>query len=367
MNRTLIPLFLVLVCALPAAQCKKTAVPVTGVVDFISGEITLAGPGEPVRANVGDIVREGMTISTGARSFARITIGENILKIYELTELAFPSLAGDPETTELNMKRGTILSNVVLKLEKGASHRISSTTMIAAVRGTEYLYSVDDTLGFVACYRGAMSVLRAGSDEEVLLNAGEMVYVKKGKKMKQEKIPANFRYKDFEYGKDPSASGDAGMDIDKKPVTTAARPRSGEAGTNGAGTEKAVRAKTATTSRAGSAAVKKSGAAGSETTGRTATIAPKKQAQSAGGKTAGTAASAVKKETAAGKEKESTSTTMTAKKETAAKKADTAATTMTAKKETAAAEVQKTTTTGAKQKQPGALLEKPRVGLPEVE
>ncbi len=342
MKSPVISLLLSFACAAAALQCTKKAAPVEYVVDFLSGEVSLAGPGEPVRANVGDIIREGMTISTGERSFARVSFGENVLKIYEMTELAFPSLSRDPvsgaEQTGMRMEKGTILSSVALKLAKGDSHSVSSDTMIAAVRGTEYLYSVDGILGVVACYRGAMSVLRAGSDEEIILKAGEMVYVRKGKKMKAETIPANFRYKDFTYGRDPASPDAAGIGKGRERVPAAAQKRSGGAGTRAAGTEMTGSANNAVTAPA----AKKAGAAA----GSTALIAAKKEAQGAGGERAVASERTVRKEAAAGKGKESG--------------------TVTAEKKQASVETQKAAAAAARQPQPGALLEKPRVDVPEL-
>jgi hypothetical protein len=342
MNRSLISLFLVLACAAAALQCKKKAEPVTGNVDFISGEVSLVTAEKTAPARIGDAVVEGMKIRTGEKSFARVAFGENVLKIYESTDLEFTSLSRDPNNdsrkTEMNMERGTILSNVSLKLAKGDSHRVTSDTMIAAVRGTEYLYSVDETLGVVACYRGAMSVLRAGSSEEVILNAGEMLTIEKGRKMKPVKIPAGFRHKDFEYGKEPSrpVSSDITDEPDRK--ISRAEKRGGSMDVKGAGTGKT---------------------GGITPAAGTQRAAVKKTTGAAGGKAAGGAASIpVKKKAAVAKEKTESLKTEQQKSEPQA----------ISKKEQPLQGEKKAAviTNNKKQIQPGALLSKPRVDVPEV-
>lgn len=354
MNRPAIFLFLAFACAAAALQCKKKAEPLDYTVDFITGEVTIAGAGGTSKAAIGDVLHEGMTVATGERSFARISFGESVIKIYEQTELAISAFSRDPdsgaERTEMRMEKGTILSSAALRLTKGDLQRVSSETMIAAVRGTEYLYSVDGMLGLVACYRGAVSVLRTGSGEEVLLNAGEMVYVKKGEPMRVERVPAGFRYKNFEYGKDPSAGDSAATTGGGRRQAISANTRGTVAQSQDTGAAKTVPAKDpASAAKVRTAAVKTAGTGSAATTARAAGKERTGEAPAAPAKTTGASAGAATKETAADQVNES------------------AASSGTAGTEAAAAMTEKVVPVKEKLREPGALLQKPRVGLPDVE
>ncbi|MBN1497212.1 MAG: FecR domain-containing protein [Spirochaetes bacterium] len=356
MNRPVIFLFLAFACAAAALQCKKKAEPLEYVVDFITGEVSLTGAGGTSKAAIGDVVREGMTVATGERSFARISFGENFIKIYEQTELAFSAFSRDPdsgaERTEMRVEKGAILSSAALRLTKGDLQSVSSETMIAAVRGTEYLYSVDRMLGLVACYRGAVSVLRAGSDEEVLLHAGEMVYVKKGEPMRVTRIPAGFRYKNFEYGKDPLADDAAAVTAGVRRTAEAAKPRGAAADSPKTGEAKTAPAKAPASAAKVRTAAVKTAATGSATKTARATTAVKKRTEEepvTRAKAVDASAAAVKKETAA---------------DTVTGGAASPGITGT---NSAAAAAEKVVPVKEKLREPGAILQKPRVGLPDVE
>jgi hypothetical protein len=323
---------LILAAAVLVPSCTKGPKPVAGVIDFMAGTVTITDNDVTTGARVGDVVGKDAMIKTGVNSFAQIAMAGSLVQVYEQSSLILSGVTrdgSDAEETDVRMGQGTVFCRVKqLMGSRGDSFRVSSGVMVAAVRGTKFLYTVDCTTGKVICFEGVVSVRAADGTEEIKLTAGEMLSVESGKQAKVTPVPKKFRYRDFEYGKNAympeGASGD-GVKNEKAESAFASGDRPG----TGSRTFAAERRRLSTSSQRSS---------------DSSTLSRKSADSSAAGtsesRTPAAAKTAVKKKDAG--------LTATSKK--------------TATGETSGAAA---STTGGTVN-PGGLLEKPRVNVPEL-
>lgn len=330
MKRELVAL--ILATAVLSPSCMKGPKPVAGVIDFMSGVVTITDNGVTAEARVGDAAGKDALIRTGENSFAQIAISGSLIRVYEQSSLILSGVTGGgsgTEETDVRMGQGTVFCRVKqLMGSRGDSFRVSSGVMVAAVRGTEFLYTVDCTTGRVICFEGVVSVRTADGTEEIRLAAGEMLSIEPGKQGKVSPVPKGFRYRDFEYGKN----------VYMREGTTGDGAKNGEAGTaiasggrqgTGSSTDANEQEGLSTSSRSSadsSAAARKSADSSAVGTSERRTAAAEK--------------TAVKKNNAG---------LMSSSKKTATGKTGGTATSMT-----------------GRTVKPGGLLEKPRVNIPEL-
>jgi len=156
-------------------------------LNFMSGDVFIINAVSKSRANakVGDQLTQGSTIETGAKSFADIMFGANIIKIlentsFEIKELTV-NLATDAETSGFLVKNGQVVSRIAKKLAKDDSFKIATPTSIAAVRGTDFLVEEEDGKSRIACSDGKVLVERVSDKSTVEIDAGQEVYVEPDK------------------------------------------------------------------------------------------------------------------------------------------------------------------------------------------
>ena len=115
-----------------AAQVKK----VVGTATY-----TDAKGGGPIKE--GDILMQGATITTGAGSYVDLDMGVNgnALRVEADSTLTLNKLdytrAGEViVNTELEVKKGSTVANVVNKLSKASKYEIKTAAGVAGIRGT---------------------------------------------------------------------------------------------------------------------------------------------------------------------------------------------------------------------------------------
>jgi hypothetical protein len=180
---------------------------------MMAGAVIITENGMAKQARVGDIVRKDAMITTGEASFAQVSISGSMIQVYEKSSIILSGLvrgeSGAEETT-IRVGEGTIFSRVKkIMSERGDSFSVQSCTMVAAVRGTEFLYTVDCSKGMVATFEGEVGVRNTGGLEETRVPAGRMLSVETGKKSVSTPIPGNFRYRDFVYKKQSATEKEA--------------------------------------------------------------------------------------------------------------------------------------------------------------
>ncbi len=172
-------------------QCKKEKTPADsfGLVNFVTGKVTIATGGSQKPAAPGDKVASGMTVTTGSKSLVDIFFGENVLRLTENSELVVSEYlkesASGGEKTDLTLKSGTAYSKVVRKLSKKDSYTIGTRTAVASIRGTEFMVKDEKGKSNVACLVGKVAVRQPEKPEtsSVVLKEGQEVDVEPGKKL----------------------------------------------------------------------------------------------------------------------------------------------------------------------------------------
>jgi len=177
--------------------CKKKApIEREGVVNFLAGTVHIIEGSNKIAAKVGDVIKKGMRIETGDKSFADIYFDENAIKILEnsvvnIAELEVNAQEGS-ESSRFYVDKGRLFSKIVKKLSKNDSFIVATPTASASVRGTEFLVAEEKGKGLVACLNGRVEVKNEASPEKgpVELATQKEVVVEKGKEMSVKDLSA---------------------------------------------------------------------------------------------------------------------------------------------------------------------------------
>jgi len=171
-------------------NCKKeNKVAREGMVNFLVGSVTIVDDGKRKPAEIGDVIRQGMIIETGPLSFVDIYFDETAVKILEKSVVEIKTLShnltDNAQATLFHVRTGRVFSRVVKKLAKNDRFEVSSQTMIAAVRGTEFLVESDELKSLIACLNGSVEVENetAPEQESVTIRDEQEVVVEKDKPM----------------------------------------------------------------------------------------------------------------------------------------------------------------------------------------
>ncbi len=191
-------LAVLLVCCVAFVACKKEkkyTVAREGLVNFVSGTVLLVTDGTEAKAQIGDAIKEGMTIKTvGPKSIAEIYFGENAVKILGDTvikvEKLLSNVSDNTEESSFIVEKGRMFSKVTKKLAKGDSYQVKTPTAIAAVRGTDFLVTQEDDKANVACLDGLLEVLNQSlaTGQPIVLEEKQEVDVVPGQDMVKKQI-----------------------------------------------------------------------------------------------------------------------------------------------------------------------------------
>ena len=228
-------LMIILAIAVVSPACNRAPVPLQGVIEVLTGAVTITENGITKHAMAGDIVRKDAMVTTGEASFVQVAINGSMIEVYEKSSIILSGLvrggSGAEETT-VRVGEGAIFSRVrKMTMDRGDSFSVQSCTMVAAVRGTEFLYAVDCSKGMVATFEGVVGVRSTGDKDEVMVPAGQMITVEAGKRSATSPIPKNFRYRDFTYKKKGTAADEAsGAGMERAGAASGKGTKDGSAG-----------------------------------------------------------------------------------------------------------------------------------------
>lgn len=173
------------------AGCKKTEAPKTmvnnGIINFMTGDVTITTDGNTVKANVGDSITQGMVIKTGAKSVVDIHFSGSVIRVLEKSSVVMKELVKDLESnkelSEFYVENGKLFSKVSRKLVEGEKFKVTSPTAVAGVRGTEFLVEEENGKSRISCVEGTVAVKEAekADTEYVLVEAGKEAELEKGK------------------------------------------------------------------------------------------------------------------------------------------------------------------------------------------
>lgn len=181
---------MMLVPLLAAGLCckKEKHVEREGIVNFMAGTVTIIDGGKKAAAQVGDLVKQGMRIETGDKSFVDIYFDDKAVKILENTSVVIKELElniqQETEKTQLHVKKGKVFAKVS-KLAKNQQFQVTSPSATAGVRGTEFLVAEEEGRGTVACLTGNVEVKNEASPDKgsVDVPGKKEVTVEKDKEM----------------------------------------------------------------------------------------------------------------------------------------------------------------------------------------
>lgn len=180
-----------MILVLSAAGCKKEEAPKTvvndGIINFMTGDVTITSGGNTIKANVGDAVTQGVVIKTGAKSVVDIHFNSSVIRILEKSSVVMKELikdlASNKELSEFYIENGKLFSKVSRKLVEGEKFSVTSPTAVAGVRGTEFLVEEENGKSRISCIEGTVAVKEPekADTEYVLVEAGKEAEIEKGK------------------------------------------------------------------------------------------------------------------------------------------------------------------------------------------
>ncbi|MBW1775194.1 MAG: FecR domain-containing protein [Deltaproteobacteria bacterium] len=198
--RWTLSLFVVISFIIPSgfAQGVEEDDPYSATLVAFEGEVSIQKQDEeiwlPVEVNIP--LEEGDRIKTGKDSQVEILMDDgSMVKLEENSEITIRELAADYQTRSITSSLflwfGRVLSNVTKFTSKNSRFRISTPTLVAGVRGTEFIVETTDSqLTEVGVFDGEVTVGgldkegRLIKESEVVLNKGFQTSVKKGKRPK---------------------------------------------------------------------------------------------------------------------------------------------------------------------------------------
>ena len=174
---------LILASALVACkeQPKTAATTHAAAVMFVVGnEAKIVSEKGQTKAVKGAILQQGDSIQTGPKSQVDIMLpGKILIRIDQNTTVAmrsFATAADGSQADKLYLQRGLIFAKVT-KLGQHSTFAIQTPTIVAGVRGTEFLTATDEKgAGKVAVTEGKVAV-QAGQGAEQAIDAGQQANV----------------------------------------------------------------------------------------------------------------------------------------------------------------------------------------------
>ncbi len=176
-----ITIIFLLIVAFNFQSCNKAKERISelhGLITFTAGDVKV----NDKKGVSGSEIVKGDVISTGSKSIVVIQFSQSavvtlksdtVLKIDEAVSIALNGNEND--RVGLAVDKGTAFNKVV---KKGTEYSVSTSTMVAAVRGTVFQVSEDKGTTRVDLAEGVLGVTQltgAGKGKEVILQAGEYI------------------------------------------------------------------------------------------------------------------------------------------------------------------------------------------------
>ncbi len=146
---------------------------------FAQGDVTIIQNDVNKPVQPGTAVYPKDIIATGEKSFAVLQIADKaIAHINSNSRVAVAALM--ETSVALYLEKGEIISKVE-RLQKGQEYTIKTRSVVASVRGTQFLVQSGDALGKVAVQKGSVSVKPLVEEQGIQKEAVEETVVDEGK------------------------------------------------------------------------------------------------------------------------------------------------------------------------------------------
>lgn len=123
---------------------------------FVQGDVTIIRNDVNVPAVLGSVVQPEDIIATGNQSIAVVQIADKaVAHITSNSKVKVTSLVAT--STTLYLEKGELISKVE-RLQKGQQYMVKTRSVVASVRGTQFLVKTDEKIGKVAVHTGTVSV-----------------------------------------------------------------------------------------------------------------------------------------------------------------------------------------------------------------
>jgi hypothetical protein len=166
---TLLTLSLIFSCTKPPAQ--------QGWVTVIIGSVTLERSGEvPRPAAVKDELKQGDILATGPGACAVMQVADRVLfRMESSSRLTVDSLFHDGKVN-VSLEKGALLSKIQ-KLDRGYEVSVKTPTVLAAVRGTEFLTTYSKGSSVIAVGQGTVEVRDSAGEKPEAITGGSAAVV----------------------------------------------------------------------------------------------------------------------------------------------------------------------------------------------
>lgn len=165
----------------------RVAYALNGEVTFLSGNASLTHQGKKQNASEGDKLSSGDSLLAHENSAVVVTLDDqSLLKLSSNSEI---TLGGESKTiTEVHLVQGGIFAKI-RKRKPGQRVLVKTRTAVMGVRGTEFFTSIgrkengEDPDVWMCVNEGQVEVTTAQSSQSALVNAGEGIFVNRGKEI----------------------------------------------------------------------------------------------------------------------------------------------------------------------------------------
>lgn len=141
-------------------------------ISFYAGTVTQTRNGAPVQVEVKGVALEGDVFNVGEKSTLILQSSDGLVIRFESDTEAVMSSINNITKREISLNKGKVLSSVE-KLQKGRGYDVKTPTVVASVRGTQFLTEFDGKSSVVAVGKGVVSVRRTtGAGDEKLVEKG---------------------------------------------------------------------------------------------------------------------------------------------------------------------------------------------------
>lgn len=164
-HKQFVVISLVVLMAFLINSCKPQNKALPTVIIFAQGDVTVIQNDVNKPASIGTNVKPDDIIATGNQSIAVVQIADRaIAHIGSNSRVVVQSLLDTSVT--LYLEKGEVISKVE-RLQKGQEYSVKARSVVASVRGTQFLVKADEKIGKVAVHTGSVSVKPIIEAEEV--------------------------------------------------------------------------------------------------------------------------------------------------------------------------------------------------------
>ena len=172
-----IAIILIALSTISISSCTKSRAPEKGITTCVIGNVWITRPNmERTQLKVQNEIKKGDVINTDTNAFAIIQIGDTkLVRIESNTTISVSSklITGKQE---FSLDQGQVMAKLK-KLQKNESFKITTPTMIAAVRGTTFGVSYSKNRGTVATKSGKVEVSHIAEDKNLMVETGNTIVI----------------------------------------------------------------------------------------------------------------------------------------------------------------------------------------------